>query len=143
MPLARPLPIGRAKAIRWRARLSTVAFNVVANLNGMPAGMVSATVANQDATIELISMWVAPFARGHGVGDRVGSRTTRGETHSGCRGKQHARGGTLTASILNSAEYNFRCVRFVKPCLFHVQRLILESTKTGLNRIARASTGSA
>ncbi len=56
---------------RWRARLSTVALNVVADLDGKAAGMVSATVPNQDGTIELISMWVAPFARGRGVGDSL------------------------------------------------------------------------
>lgn len=57
--------------IRWRARLSTVPVNIVADLNGNAAGMVSATAADQDGTIELISMWVAPFARGHGVGDSL------------------------------------------------------------------------
>ena len=56
---------------RWRDRLSTVHFNVLAYLNGKAAGMVSATAANQDGTIELISLWVAPFARGHGIGDSL------------------------------------------------------------------------
>ncbi len=57
--------------MRWRARLSTVPFNVVAHLNGKAAGIVSGTAANQDGTSELISMWVAPFARGRGVGDSL------------------------------------------------------------------------
>jgi ribosomal protein S18 acetylase RimI-like enzyme len=56
---------------RWRARLSTVALNVVADLDGKPAGMVSATAPSQDGTVDLISMWVAPFARGRGVGDSL------------------------------------------------------------------------
>ncbi len=56
---------------RWRARLSTVALNVVADLDGKGAGMVSATAPNQDETVDLISMWVAPFARGRGVGDSL------------------------------------------------------------------------
>lgn len=56
---------------RWRDRLSTVAVNIVADLDGMPAGMVSGTTPNQDGTAELISMWVAPFARGRGVGDAL------------------------------------------------------------------------
>ncbi len=57
--------------MRWHARLSMVPFNVVADFNGTAAGMVSATAPNEDRTIELISMWVAPFARGHGVGDSL------------------------------------------------------------------------
>ncbi|MDQ2841327.1 MAG: hypothetical protein M3Y72_09865 [Acidobacteriota bacterium] len=36
---------------RWRARLSTVPLNVVADLNGTVAGMVSATAPSQDETI--------------------------------------------------------------------------------------------
>jgi GNAT superfamily N-acetyltransferase len=59
------------KELRWRDRLSAVALNVVADLNGTAAGMVSATSKNQEGTIELISMWVAPFARGHGIGDAL------------------------------------------------------------------------
>jgi ribosomal protein S18 acetylase RimI-like enzyme len=52
---------------RWRARFSNVPFNVVLRLDGAPAGMVGAYVRADD-TVELISMWVAPFARGRGVG---------------------------------------------------------------------------
>ena len=54
---------------RWHARLAGVALNIVCTWNGEPAGMVSATTPGGDGAIELISMWVAPFARGHGVGD--------------------------------------------------------------------------
>ncbi|HLY00859.1 MAG TPA: GNAT family N-acetyltransferase [Candidatus Cybelea sp.] len=57
--------------VRWRARLSTVPLNVVADLNRKAAGMVSATAPDRDGMIELISMWVAPFARGCGVGDSL------------------------------------------------------------------------
>jgi len=55
---------------RWRSRLSDVPFNIVGYLERNAAGMVSAT-APEDGTIELISMWVAPFARGHGVGNAL------------------------------------------------------------------------
>ena len=57
--------------MRWRARLSTVRLNVVAYLNGKAAGMVSGDFANRRGMVELISMWVAPFARGQGVGDSL------------------------------------------------------------------------
>ncbi|HEY4453785.1 MAG TPA: GNAT family N-acetyltransferase [Pseudonocardiaceae bacterium] len=53
---------------RWRGRLSDVPFNIVLRLDGASAGMVSGYV-QADGTVELISMWVAPFARGCGVGD--------------------------------------------------------------------------
>ncbi|MBO0767218.1 MAG: GNAT family N-acetyltransferase [Solirubrobacterales bacterium] len=53
---------------RWRARLSDVPLNIVLRSDGAPVGMVGARVRKDD-TVELISMWVAPFARGRGVGD--------------------------------------------------------------------------
>jgi ribosomal protein S18 acetylase RimI-like enzyme len=52
---------------RWRERLSSVALNLVALLSGEPVGMASATSPAKDE-VELISMWVAPEARGRGVG---------------------------------------------------------------------------
>lgn len=57
--------------IRWRKRLSDVPLNIIANFNGIAGGMVSATAPDQDGTVELISMWVAPVARGQGVGDSL------------------------------------------------------------------------
>lgn len=55
---------------RWRARLLAVPFNVVAELDGTPVGMASGTHADAGA-VELLSMWVAPAARGRTVGDRL------------------------------------------------------------------------
>ena len=56
---------------RWRARLGIPgAFNVVAALDGEPAGLASGVPAGEGAA-ELISMWVSPVARGHGVGDHL------------------------------------------------------------------------
>lgn len=56
---------------RWRQRLTDVPFNAIAYLNGSPAGIVSGTKPNAGGAIELISMWVAPFARGKGVADAL------------------------------------------------------------------------
>jgi ribosomal protein S18 acetylase RimI-like enzyme len=62
---------------RWRARLSSVALNLVLTWCGEPAGMVSAMAPDQDGAVLLMSLWIAPPARGEGVADvairRVGS----------------------------------------------------------------------
>lgn len=55
---------------RWRSRLYSVALNVIADFDGLPAGMTSATAPN-DGEVELISMWVVPEFRGRGVGDAL------------------------------------------------------------------------
>jgi ribosomal protein S18 acetylase RimI-like enzyme len=55
---------------QWRQRLMSVALNLMAMLDDRPVGMVSATAA-ADREVELISMWVAPVARGCGVGDAL------------------------------------------------------------------------
>jgi ribosomal protein S18 acetylase RimI-like enzyme len=52
---------------RWRDRLA-VAYNLVALVGDEPVGMVSGMPAG-DGVVELISMWVAPAARGRGVGE--------------------------------------------------------------------------
>jgi len=53
----------------WRTRLTDVSANFFVALDGEDAGMVSATAS--DAEVELIAMWVAPFARGRGIGDEL------------------------------------------------------------------------
>ena len=55
---------------RWRSRLRDVPLNVIAHLGGEPVGQVSGT-ATDAGVVELISMWVAPHARGVGVGDAL------------------------------------------------------------------------
>jgi ribosomal protein S18 acetylase RimI-like enzyme len=55
--------------LAWRDRLTNVPVNFIATLEGDDAGMVSAAMSNND--VELIGMWVAPFARGRGVGDEL------------------------------------------------------------------------
>ena len=54
---------------RWRARLASAQLSFILSYDGEAAGMVSAIAPGDDGAIELISMWVAPFARGRGVGD--------------------------------------------------------------------------
>lgn len=56
---------------RWRARLTDVPFNAIAHTDGTAAGIASGTALSPDGAVELISMWVAPFARGRGVGDAL------------------------------------------------------------------------
>lgn len=52
----------------WRARLTTVAHNLVVVRGGADVAMVSLALAD-DEPPELISLWVAPSARGDGAAD--------------------------------------------------------------------------
>ncbi len=54
---------------RWRSRVRDVPLNVIATLDNAPVGQVSAMNSSSAESVELISMWVAPSARGMGVGD--------------------------------------------------------------------------
>ena len=55
---------------RWRGRLGIPgSHNVVAMLDGHGVGMASGVPTADVGVVELISMWVAPGARGRGVGD--------------------------------------------------------------------------
>lgn len=57
---------------RWRGRLSIPgSYNVVALVDGRPAGMASGIPDDEPGVAALISMWVSPAARGRGVGDRL------------------------------------------------------------------------
>jgi ribosomal protein S18 acetylase RimI-like enzyme len=69
---------------RWRSRLSSVPLNLVAYLGNIPAGMASGT-APYDNAVELISMWVAPFARGHGLADGLISAVVAWAARQGVR----------------------------------------------------------
>ncbi|GAB2553970.1 GNAT family N-acetyltransferase [Kribbella endophytica] len=57
---------------RWRARLSVPgSYNVIVSVDGAPSGMAGGMPADEEDTRHLVSMWVAPAARGHGLGDRL------------------------------------------------------------------------
>jgi ribosomal protein S18 acetylase RimI-like enzyme len=57
---------------RWRQRLGVPgSYHVVALLDGRPVGMAGGIPTADGDVAELISMWVAPDARGRGVGDRL------------------------------------------------------------------------
>jgi GNAT superfamily N-acetyltransferase len=52
---------------RWRERLRSVPYNLVAAIDGVDVGMASGFP--EGGNVSLISMWVAPSARGGGVSD--------------------------------------------------------------------------
>ena len=54
---------------RWRARWARVPHNLVVVRDGLDVAMVSLAAPEGDASPELISVWVAPEARGSGAAD--------------------------------------------------------------------------
>jgi len=52
---------------RWRDRLASVPLNLVADLDGSSVGMVSGAHLDAPGAVELLSLWVAPEARGKGI----------------------------------------------------------------------------
>lgn len=53
---------------RWRERLEKVPANFIAYWGGAPVGQASGVATDRSGQVELISVWVAPEARGVGVG---------------------------------------------------------------------------
>jgi ribosomal protein S18 acetylase RimI-like enzyme len=82
---------------RWRDRLESVPFNVVAVMAGQFAGQASGTAPNRDGYVELVSMWVAPGMRGRGVGQALVDAVV------GWAGKQGPGGVMLSVKRSNSA----------------------------------------
>lgn len=57
---------------RWRDRLGIPgSHNLVAFLDGTPAGMASGIPGSEPDVVEVISVWVSPAARGRRVGDEL------------------------------------------------------------------------
>lgn len=69
---------------RWRGRLASIALNVLADLDGKAVGMASVSLP-ENGTSELFSMWVAPAARGMGVGDALVGEALRWAGASGAK----------------------------------------------------------
>lgn len=55
---------------QWRSRLTNVPLTLVARVDGSPVGVACGMPVGDDE-VELISMWVAPSARGRGLADRL------------------------------------------------------------------------
>lgn len=77
---------------RWRARLELPgSHNLIALLNEIPVGMASGAPADEDAhspagsAAELISMWVAPEARGRGVAGELIDQVDRWARREGAK----------------------------------------------------------
>ncbi|MEU5155748.1 GNAT family N-acetyltransferase [Glycomyces sp. NPDC021274] len=77
---------------RWRARLAgTNTHDLVAEDRSSPVGMASGIATEDPGIVELISMWVAPEARGRGVGDALIGAVEQWARRSGA--------GTLRLSV--------------------------------------------
>lgn len=61
----------RDSEARWREHLKAVPFNVVAYLDETLAGMASGMAPSPEGVIELLTMYVAPFARGTAPATRL------------------------------------------------------------------------
>ena len=71
---------------RWRSRLSIPgASDFVVLLDGVAVGMVSGVPGEDPESVELISMWVSPVARGRGVGDHLIQAVERWGAERGAR----------------------------------------------------------
>lgn len=59
------------KEPRWRSTFPVDGANFVAQIAGAPVGLVRVSSEPSARVVELLSMWVAPDARGFGVGDAL------------------------------------------------------------------------
>jgi GNAT superfamily N-acetyltransferase len=66
----------------WRARLTQRAV-FLAEVSAQRVGLVAGIAGEQPGEAELVSMWVAPAWRGHGVGDRLVDEVLRWAAEAG------------------------------------------------------------
>jgi ribosomal protein S18 acetylase RimI-like enzyme len=55
--------------LRWRDRLDAVALNVIASDATGDVGQISGIAPGEEGSAAIISLWVAPAARGRGLGE--------------------------------------------------------------------------
>ena len=68
----------------WRTRLATRVQFVVRDEGRAPVGTIGAYRDGDGEVIELVSMWVAPAVRGHGVGAALVERVVAHARELGC-----------------------------------------------------------
>ena len=57
---------------RWRDRLGLPGWsNLILRLGGRPSGMASGAPSDEEGVVDLLSVWVAPAARGAGTADHL------------------------------------------------------------------------
>jgi ribosomal protein S18 acetylase RimI-like enzyme len=97
-------------AERWRRRLSIPgSFNVVAESDGQPVGMASGVHATDESAAEVISMWVAPAARGRGVAKALVNEIARWAQDMGIRVMRLsvAEGNSAASSLYQRCGFRF------------------------------------
>lgn len=95
---------------RWRDRLGVPgSHNVVATLDGRPVGMASGVPSEEDGVVWLISMWVAPAARGRSVGDTLVEEVVQWARSVGARELRLSVVETNTAAARLYERHSFAC----------------------------------
>ena len=105
---------------RWRARLTEVPFNAVMEWCGRDAGIVSGTAPDAEGAVELISMWVAPFSRGHGLADALVESVIEWATERGAK-----------RMILGVAAGNDRAARLYRRHGFRATESVVSGSEGG------------
>ena len=93
---------------RWRQRLSLPgSCNIIARCDGIAVGMVSGISTEQTEAKALIALWVAPDARGRGVGDALTTAIAHWATALGARELRLDVAAANTSAIALYARHGF------------------------------------